>query len=1460
MTKKRLKRTKRKVMRLYAFLLLSVFAFIASGQNVANKLLIESIEHGNKEQAYSLIDKESNLNLLDSTGMAYIHHAIISHQPDIVKYLINKGANINVETSPNKRTPLLQALVTQQIDIAKYLFEKGCTVKTKCPDGATPLLVCAQNDLLDISKLLLRKGADINAEIPEWGYNALYVAVLNNNTPLVHLLLANGANINVYNHKNGLSPLQLAIHYKSWDIIRLIIYYDDKNKKSLEYQNTIGTVLKGSVSEFALASNDPKIIRLIDNKELSISDYIDLGLNKQFFKKINKNQKLLILKDEEGYPLIHKAISSRNYELLSFLAAKPECINAKDNNGQSPLLYAAFLNDAQAIDTLLKYKADMNIADYKEHTPLYYAKKYQNQKLIYLLKGIQEKIVKNQIEVSLRNLAPVSSFCLSEDGNYTLDGESNNKLCLRDASTQHLIKSYEGHNGTINMVCFDDYQRAISCSSDGTIKQWDLETGQLFRTFTGHTSDVVAVYCLPDHLHLISASHDGKIIIWNKQTGDIVKKIEADDEYIRALAISSNGLYAATGADDNLIKIWDINSGKLLNTLTGHKAHIYSLAFSQNNEYVFSGDDKGILYKWEIKTGKNIGELRGHADRINKIYFSENGKKIYSGSDDHSIKVWDYETNVLDKTIKTNGWVKDLSINNNIITMISFPLVMQYDLSIDKLIYNKDLNCWKDPGNISIIKPIPNKRLFAIVSTDGLSTYSLDSCEIVNYKSISNICNILPLSNYILADIKNSDNHEIIKLSLPDLTLDTIACIKTIGRENTLLFSNDGNQAIYTVGKPQIDYTTAKYTSDMNIEIYDIEKKKSIKTLIPHRGVGFISDIAISDDNNSFATTSSDSIISIWNLTTYKENVLKGKIEMYDKLFFLSYDTIIADCFGKLELFDFKNKLTQQFVSSHSNMITSFVLLPDKKKFITGSMDNTIKIWDIKSQKSDATLTGHKGWISSLSLVEESNYFLSGSNDQTMKLWNWKEKKEIATIANYKKTDFIFDENSQLVENNQKTSLTVLKNGLYYGNKDLVKAVGFTYGLKYFNFDQFDIIFNRPDVVLKTIGLDTTYLEVFHKAYVKRMQKMGLKSLAINDYVFNVPEVSIKNRGCTGLTTTKPSVELAIEASDKSDVLTNINVWINNVPLYGVRGKVISRLQKVSLNEIIPLSIGNNDIRVSVRNSKGAESRSEYFNIQYKAQKASRNKVYIVGIGVAKYINLHDLSNVDNDIRDLVALYKKNPMYEVAVDTFLNNSALKSNIMSIREKLLKSNLDDIILLYYSGHGSVNSKENDNYFFTYDYNKSDLKGTTISLSEFDDLLDSIPSRNKLLLLNACRSGEIDDDPASLKVMSEIFNDLRINNGTSIISLSSSLENSYAIANDEQNGKNSVFGKAILDAYNKDSDMDHMYQGLSTEDLIQYISTRCRDSFKNRPPKERKENPLDFILRQKANNFIVWKKLQ
>lgn len=62
---------------------------------------------------------------------------------------------------------------------------------------------------------------------------------------------------------------------------------------------------------------------------------------------------------------------------------------------------------------------------------------------------------------------------------------------------------------------------------------------------------------------------------------------------------------------------------------------------------------------------------------------------------------------------------------------------------------------------------------------------------------------------------------------------------------------------------------------------------------------------------------------------------------------------------------------------------------------------------------------------------------------------------------------------------------------------------------------------------------------------------------------------------------------------------------------------------------------------------------------------------------------------------------------------------------------------------YSGHGLL-SKEYDYYLSTYDVNFEKPEENGLPYDDLENLLDSIPARKKLMLIDACHSGEVDKD--------------------------------------------------------------------------------------------------------------------
>jgi WD40 repeat protein len=77
-----------------------------------------------------------------------------------------------------------------------------------------------------------------------------------------------------------------------------------------------------------------------------------------------------------------------------------------------------------------------------------------------------------------------------------------------------------------------------SGSVDKTIKLWDITSGQLIRTLTGHTSDILwSVDLLNNGQTLVSGSFDQTIKLWNWSTGECLSTIKTPGSNIYALAV-----------------------------------------------------------------------------------------------------------------------------------------------------------------------------------------------------------------------------------------------------------------------------------------------------------------------------------------------------------------------------------------------------------------------------------------------------------------------------------------------------------------------------------------------------------------------------------------------------------------------------------------------------------------------------------------------------------------------------------------------------------------------------------------------------------------------------------------------------------------------------------------------------------------------------------------------------------
>jgi hypothetical protein len=205
-----------------------------------------------------------------------------------------------------------------------------------------------------------------------------------------------------------------------------------------------------------------------------------------------------------------------------------------------------------------------------------------------------------------------------------------------------LIRTFKGHSSDVDTVTFSpDGRFALSGGDDSTLKLWDIATGNVINTFSGHSTWVApSVAFLPDGRSAVSGSADGSIKLWEVPTGREIGSFEHSG--LSSIALSPDGhMVLSGGGSDHTLRLWYVATGEELRTMRGHSETVQSVAFSTDGRTVLSGGFDKTLRLWDLATGKELRTFVGHSESISSIASSADGRAVLSGSLDKTLKLWD---------------------------------------------------------------------------------------------------------------------------------------------------------------------------------------------------------------------------------------------------------------------------------------------------------------------------------------------------------------------------------------------------------------------------------------------------------------------------------------------------------------------------------------------------------------------------------------------------------------------------------------------------------------------------------------------------------------------------------------------------------------------------------------------------------------------------------------------------
>lgn len=571
------------------------------------------------------------------------------------------------------------------------------------------------------------------------------------------------------------------------------------------------------------------------------------------------------------------------------------------------------------------------------------------------------------------------------------------------------------------------------------------------------------------------------------------------------------------------------------------------------------------------------------------------------------------------------------------------------------------------------------------------------------------------------------------------------------GRELARLEGHEGKTKEITVSETA--GTVASLGDDGEVQVWRLDSGKKVARFTDESKA---LSVVLSDSGTISVTGHEDGSVRVLDAATGEQQTrFEAASDSILALAMGAGDEILvaASASGQLSAWNLKTQDQLFSVSAHEGTILSVTVTKDGTKVVSGGEDGRVRVSDITTGEAITEVEASGDPIQSVAVTEAGDQVAAAGDDGILRVFDTASGSEVYSFeghgaaitsvaygkdekvvhtASLDGTSRIFElqNGAELAQAVSTTDGWAVYNmeGDFDGAGDGLEAVAWAAEEQQFDLDQFADSHYEP-------GLLSRASEGEKEEKVEERPNLSVQFATPPIVAIATPEADTKSDS--------EEYEIAAQAGDLGGGVIEMRLYQNG-RLVQTKDLGDSDEKEISEAFTVKLLNGENRFRLVALSRDRIESRPAKVTVTYTGEELKSN-LHVVTIGINEYrnpaLNLNYGVPDANGIRDFFKSQPRKLFDEVKYYSLENREATRANIKKLLTSLDDTKPDDVVIIYYAGHGET--VEKDWYLIpadlVYPEREDEIRAKGIKSDELQDWVGMIKANKVVMLMDACKSG-------------------------------------------------------------------------------------------------------------------------